>query len=1058
MEVNIRAFSDALDGILAAKTSSSQTAHSAALHKKPFPFSQSCVDHSQNKCSKPAAPEAFQASLSNNDPEVLGDAASVIEPSMQTEKPIAPQKKPTQQLQASPSNDCEKTFFLKEAERKNRSPKIAKFHKRENLPLRSATVKSSNTTVEGFLEHLKSAELVAFKVVEATGVGIGSALLTPQNVRLWMSRSQLPSKSWVTCTSFSHEACAVFELENRADMRKRRELLSYTHNKVVDLPAGGSTDTYVVQDLVAVLVVEDDIERPSLHLDSAAFPIQERHVFSVVIETSSSRHGGFLVLTTTSAAPSCVTSLKVPGTQLNTFLKITISPLASEARPKLIKVRAVCFFRSDTWTTERVIPLQKDDSSLKEGVEAVLQEGAKTTRRSAHSISERRGERCAAETEPTQSPLLSLKGHRQAKKSEGVAHLASLDHDSGADVADFVKAIALASSRQDNAAPEHSSSCSGCSVEYDWFLDRLVDVSASKDNSKDNACRKANLPDAGSETGSEAPVQEYIRTLQAWNAVPALSMKSALTYCLCETTSFSASTIFATKLFGYEAQNHLSQPFKLHFFVVSNFDDIDQSSEQVRSSGVHLPPVHFLSAVASQAASLGYTTELLFTCPANNGFGCALRPHSCTSGSSDAHCKLIFVVPAHCNAEMNEGGIASVTKCLLRTALSIFCESADKRGSRLRQDCAFSRHSTMSCTKPCGALRLLIDGTCCFDDLIPVFAEWAEVSGSLRYYGSASQRTLQLLFSPSLLTRSSGGGEQLGDLSELRREAQWSGLNLRLSGLWRRDINEGEIASDNIVALEANYYCPATYVWQSRRGTLRLVLTDSHFMEYLLCVDGLVAPSPLVSLATSYYGKEADSTTHTLSLTTLSEAPWMMLLQTFEKVRKSPGVSAAALSEGAAADFLALRRHVTVSFAFHILSTAFKRGWARVSASIPLCDGHIRDAAVELQNVHGASLEKGVNGGGGVRSSLGILDEDAFMDTLLQWQYPFPNVVVLHCTDVLHPGPTPSPALTGSLCTSSSGVQEGVLSLFSEEVLHSFAFVPKLDEALSLLQGVTCLS
>ncbi|TPP47234.1 hypothetical protein CGC20_34445 [Leishmania donovani] len=306
------------------------------------------------------------------------------------------------------------------------------------------------------------------------------------------------------------------------------------------------------------------------------------------------------------------------------------------------------------------------------------------------------------------------------------------------------------------------------------------------------------------------------------------------------------------------------------------------------------------------------------------------------------------------------------------------------------------------CAKPSGALRLLIDGTRCFDDLIPVLVEWAEVSGSLRYYGSAAQRTLQLLFFPSWLASSDGDSEQSSALSELRHKAQWSGLALRLSGLWRKSPNEVDSVADDIVALEAEYHCPATYVWQSRRGALRLVLTDAHFMEYFARVDGLVAPSPLVSLATSYCGKEVGCATHTLPLTTLSEAPWMTLLQAAERLCKSTTAPVATSGKDAAADFFALRRRVTVSFAFHILSTAFKREWTRVSASIPLCDGHIRDATFELPNVHVSSLGEKVSGGNGMSSALGLLDEDAFIDTLLQWQYPFPNVVVLHCTDVLN--------------------------------------------------------
>ncbi|CBZ29610.1 conserved hypothetical protein [Leishmania mexicana MHOM/GT/2001/U1103] len=1035
MKVNIKAISDALDSILAADTTSpSEKAHTASIHRQPLLLSQSSVNSSRSKCSKPIPPEASGASFSNGESGAAADAASVIESSMGT-------KNTNQKLKVSPSDGREKVLFARKAERTGRSPKITTSHDQENSPQLSGTTKNTDTAAADFFECIKSVELVAFKVVEATGVGVVSALLTPQNVGRCISRSQLPSKSWVTNTSLSREASVVFEVENRVDMRRFRELPSDTSSSGSAPPVGDNTGT-CVQDFIAVLLVEDAIERQLFHLHSPVFPNQERDAFNVVIETSSSRHGGFVTAASTAAAPSSVTTLKIPGTLLNAFVRITISPPVIEPNTKLIKVRAVCFFRSDSWSTQKAAPVQRGRSSLKRQVQATLRESAKAAPQDAQSVSEQGEERGVIVAGTTQAPPLSLTKHEQERKDEGVAHFSISDYDIDADVAGFVKAVALARSRQDSATARQSSSRGGCNIEYDWLLDTLVDVSTTKDNT----CRKASMPDAG----DEAPVLEYIRTLQAWNSAPALSLNAAVTYCLSETTSFSASTIFATGLFSHEAQNHLSQPFKLHFFVVSPSDDVDQTSEQAYSSGVRLPPVHFLAAIANQAALLGCTTELLFTCPVNSGFGCALRTHNCTSGAQDAHYKIIFVVPVQGSSDMNEGGTTSVMKCLLRTALSIFCEPSDRRGIRLSQECPFSSYSAHQCAKPCGALRLLIDGTRCFDDLIPVLVEWAKVSGSLRYYGSAAQRTLQLLFFPSWLVSSDGDGEQSGVLAELRHEAQWSGLNLRLSGLWRKSTNEVDSVADDIVALEAEYHCPATYVWQSRRGALRLVLTDAHFMEYFARMDGFVAPSPLVSLATSYSGKEVGGATHTLPLTTLSEAPWMTLLQAAERLRKSTTASAATPGKDAAADFFALRRRVTVSFAFHILSTAFKREWARVSASIPLCDGHIRAATLEFQNMHVSSLGERASGGNGMCSALRLLDEDAFIDTLLQWQYPFPNVVVLHCTDVLSAaGPAPSLTSTAALCTSSSRVREGVLSLFSEEVLHSFASVSEVDEALS---------
>ncbi|GET91559.1 hypothetical protein, conserved [Leishmania tarentolae] len=1021
MKVNIKAVSHALDSILAAEKFPLEKAHSPSVPRQAL------------LSSKSIPVEAPEISLLNSASGAWGEIVPVIESS-------ASGIKPAQRVQSFPNDGQEKKSLTTKTERKGRSPKITTLHAPQNSKL-NGSVKKAGTALADLLEYLKNAELVAFKVVEATGVDVASALPTPKNIGQWISQSRLPSKSWVTSTSLSHKACVLFELEDRLDMQKRREFLSAVPSSRGGLLAEGNTCTYVVQDFVAALVVETAAERQSIHLNSSDIADQERQIFNVSIETSSCRSGEFVTAASTSATPGTLTSLKIPGTLLNTFVRITISLPWSGPGTELIKVRAVCFFRSDSWTAEKVAPVQRSHSSLKGEVQGILQANGKGSPQDPQSVSEAVQEKDVEKTERTQPVQLSLRKREHEINDEGVAPFALSEHNIDADVADFVKAVALARSRQDSAIRKLSTFHGRCTVEYDWLLDTLVDASIEKHDSSG----KASIPKAD----TEAPVLEYVHTIQAWNKAPALSVDAAVAYCLSETTSFSVSTIFATGLFSHEAQNHLSQPFKLHFFVVSPSDGIGQSSEQAYSPGVCLPPVHLLSGIASQAALLGCTTELLFTCPTNNGFGCALRTHNCASGAKDAHCKLIFVVPAQSSRVMNEDGVTGVTKCLLCTSLSIFCEPFDKRGIRLSQGCPFYSQSTFQCAKPCGALRLLIDGTRSFDALLPVLVEWAKVSGILRYYGSASQRTLQLLFFPSWLMKSDEV-EESGVFSEPRHEAQWAGLNLRLSALWKKNTNEVDSVADDIVGLEAEYHCPATYVWQSRRGALRLVLTDAHFMEYLSCVDGFVAPSPLVSLATSYYGKEVEGALPTLPLTTLCEAPWMTLLEAAERLRKKSTTPVAALGKDVYADFYALRHRVTVSFAFHILSTAFKRGWARVSAAIPLCEGRIRDATLEFQNAHGPPLGEEVNGGNGMCGALGVLDEDAFMDTLFQWQYPFPNVVVLHCTNVLSAArPIPAPTSTPTVCASSSGVGEGVLSLFSEEVLRFFIPVSKVDEALS---------
>ncbi|KAG5470204.1 hypothetical protein LSCM4_02898 [Leishmania orientalis] len=1035
MKVNIRAISDALDGILAAEASAaSQITHSAIIKRHSPLVLQSNTNSSQSKCLKSVASRTVEAPA---------DAGSVIEPSPGLEKSRTP-KNSTPHLQSSFSDGSEKKLLNRRTKKKGLSPEITRKPDRGSSPPLSNAVKNSNSTVADFLARLGSIELVAFKVVEATGVGLDAVLLTPRNVGRWISRCQLPSNSWVTSVSLSREACVLLELENQEGMRRRKESLSHTHSSGGDKVAGSSTETFMVQDFIAMLVVEDGIERRSLHANSLAFSKEERYLFNVVVETSSSARGSFLTLASTSATPGSVTTLKIPGTLLKAFVRIAVCPTESEPRTKLIKVRAVCFFHSDTWTAAQLTPLQKHSATLEEEEgEATLRESMMAVRPKAQSTDEGMPERVAGETEITETSLLSLAKQGQDRKGEGVAHPALSVHDPGARIANFVKAVALARLRQDSAVPKRSCLHGVGDVEYDWFLDTLVDVSTAK-VTQDRASSKASTPGAD----SEAPELEYIRALQAWSSAPALSVEAALTYCLSETTSFSASTLLGSVFFGHEAQEHLSQPFKLHVLVISFSEGIDRGRTQAYSSGVSLPPVHIMSAIASEVASLGYTTELLFTCPVNNGFGCAIRPYSCSSGHQGAHYKLIFVVPAQSSSKGEEGSAAGTMELLLRTALSIFLNSSDMRGSRLSPGSAFSSHSTPENRNPCGALRLLIDGMRCFDYLMPVLAEWAEAAGSLRYYGSAAQRTLQLLFFPSCFI-SNGDDGRPGDLSELRHDAQWSGLSLRLSGIWRKNTDEADSVADDIVALEAECHCPATYVWQSGRGALRLVLTDAHFMEYFTFVDGVVAPSPLVSLATNHYRTELDSAAHTLPLTTFSEAPWMTLLQAAERLHKRSVESPAAFSKDAAADFFALRHRITISFAFHILSTAFKRGWARVSASIPLCDGNIRAATIELQEVRLPPVAGMVSGENGACNALRLLDEDAFMDTLLQWQYPFPNVVVLHCTDILCAGPKPSPASTTAPRASSSRAREGVLSLFSEELLHTFVAVSKPDEALS---------
>ncbi|KAG5496277.1 hypothetical protein JKF63_02578 [Porcisia hertigi] len=1026
MEVNIKAISDALDDIFAAEAGfKSNKAHSAIIHRQPILLSKSNIDRSRGKRAKPVAPEESAAANGN----------SVTGSSIGAEKSPSSEKRLIQLKQASLSDGNEKTEFINKSERKSMSPELSKPHERERPPTQNSAGKSLDAEVAKFLELLERVEVVPFRAVEATGIGVRSVILTPRSVDRVISRSQLPSKSWLTNISLARKASALFELENRADIRRNEEPPSHSSVSQRNQPGEDSTASFVIQNFLAVLVIEDDTGRDSPAPQSSSAPNGEQHLFSVTIKTSSSQRGVFSVAASASAISGCVTTLEIPSALLNTFVQLTISPLKSQPTPKFIKVRAICIFRPETSAIEKRIHTQVHHQSLEENVEVALPEGIETARQSERSVRRSAQKKGPAETKPTQPPSIPLTKHGD------VAHLTWSSHDSAVSVASYVKGVALTRLRQQSSTPKQPSSGGGDKVEYDWLLDTLVNVSAKREGAHDGACRKASMPSKECETATG----EYIRALQAWNCAPALSAEAALTFCLSETTSFSVSTIYATGLFSHEAQNHFLQPFKLHFFVVSGTPDVDKSSMRAYALGIPVPPVHFLSAIAGQTALLGYTAELLFTCPENNGFVCALRPYSCTPGT---HYKLLFVVLAHSNGE-NKDDTASVTKGLLRTALSIFCDPARARGRLLSQDTAFPFHRTVSRAKPCGALRLLIDGTCCLDDLMPVFSEWAKVAGGLRYYGSAAQRTVQLLFFPFHLGSSDGNSERLSVVSEPRKEAQWSRLRLWLLGLWKKDTNETDSVADDIVALEVDYHCPATYVWQSRRGALRLVLTDAHFMEYITRVDGLVASSSLVSLVRGYYGSDVNGSTHMPMFSTLSEAPWTMLLNAAEKMRHGSVVSVTSLGEGAAVDFFALRRRVTVSFAFHVLSTAFKRGWARVSASLPLCNGHIRGDMRELQSVHLPVLASSVGSENGMGGALKLLDEDAFMDTLLQWQYPFPNVVVLHCTNVLHAVTGSSSASTTARCPPYSLVQEGVMSFFSEEVLRSFGSVSKPEEALS---------
>ncbi|KAK7199821.1 hypothetical protein NESM_000029200 [Novymonas esmeraldas] len=1038
MEVNIRAFSDALDGLLAAEAGGeTHKPHSAIVHRRP-PQPQGVATSQRRTADAVAAalPEPAEPPQLTNERQSKRRATPITEadssPAAELNESGAT---PIPHLEGAAVSDREKSHLTKKSVRKSQSPPLHRSGEQKRSGLRTASPEWHHDGADSFLGHLGTMEIVAATVVEASGVGASSVLLTPSNVSRRLSRVQLSSKRWVTDASLTRRAFALFSLGGgQSDVRQQRTLPSAVTDAGNDNGCGDAAGTSVVRDITVTLVVEHSLATPSSKLRPLASARQKAHGVVVSIETSHSRYDGFVSSASAAMSSDGVVTLKLAGPNIARFVRLGISTIDSEDGGALIKVLAVCFSHADSWTAESVSPEPKVVMSLEEEVETARRSGATPRTQNIPDTAEKvfSGERANEVVSPAPPMQQDLTA---AEKSEP-APLSCVD--GGAEVARFVKDVALRRLRQQSAAPQKSCPQQEGQVEYDWLLDALVNVASPADGQGGTAYRAASSPASAVETESEEPVNEYIRTLQAWNSVPGWSVEHTLEFFLSQTTSFSASTISAPQLFGPDVQDHLSLPFRLHLLFVGASEEESWGSTQGARRGGRLPPVAFMSAVASGAASIGYTMELLCSCPASNGFGCALRPHSRTSERHDASCKLLLVVPAYKGSVGEDADIPSVAAVTLRTALAIFCRGPGERSDRERCTPPQHSHGEFPLTKPYGVLRLLMDSTRSLDALLPVVSDWARVAGSIRYYGSASQLTLRLLFFPTHMVSSGGGGD-----AGPRAEAQWSTLRLQLCGLWRSKASAVDGAAESIVAVEAHYQCPATYAWQSRRTSLRLVLTDAHFAEFLTRVDGFVAPSALVRLAAGYVGGVSGTAAGVSSLISFSEAPWISLVRAVEQLFGPHAAAALPPSEERVADFFALRRRVTVSFVFHVLSTAFKRSWVRVSASVPLCDGRVRGAAAVLERALAPSREGGAAGDRSFGGALGLLDEDAFMDTIFQWRYPYPSVLLLHCTDVLH-------CHTMLASTSAAPmIRDGVGGLFSDATLRSFAAVASPTEALS---------
>lgn len=1050
MEVNIKAVSDALDSLLVEEEwngRGSQPKRTSAIvprRRQPIlkppstasPLTAGFLE-SRSRIAE-AAPNSQVANKPSASKAQIDSSPQQKEADAYTEKANS-----VSRLRSATLNDSNSPSLSSRKESLARRTTDSA-HKERNS---RRTADKTLGVVDGLAsyEKLRSVEILAAKPLEASGLGISSAFITSRNVAKRVDKVQLSSKSWVTNTTLTPYAHALFELESfEASVQAHTRTSPYDENS-----SSGNSHRVHYQDVTLLLHLDTRSDR------ERRTPADEL-LYDVTVEASSSRRRGFILLSEALSVTDGVSFLTIPGGLLNHFIRVSVKSAEGMCEDKLIRVRALCLFWSDTWSSKKIEqdPLK---SSLEDEVEAAIQKY--NTEDKSRFLSHQAPESTEAvlTSRPAASPQYSPSkvGELQTDSGETVPEPLCSSPSDSRNVADFVRQIALAGLRD---VKEETHRKRESSVPTSYVYNWLTDSAELGDLARPGGLRQVRSAQNEEESRPSSPppvsaLAEYIETLQAWNIAPLWSVSRAVDFCMSQTTSFSVSTAPAGALFADDAPVHFVQPFKVHFLVVSSSAAGTEVDISLAPSSAALPPLSSLSVLARQASSCGYAAELLFRCDDGGSFGCVLRPEKDIFQCSEEHCKLVFVVSAEKQQNAHTRDVPGATELLLQTALDLYNQS-EKVSLFVRKSASpsFSGGSLEeNPPRPLrGVLRMLVDRTGSFERLASILTQWSLMSGPVRYYGNASQSFLRMLLTPwhfaGLADNGFGAEVERGNF---KAEAHWCRLHVKAIGLWKSNTLPAGEASEGTIALELQARDSVSFVWQSvarSRATLRLVLTDNHLLESLPLADGLVVSNHAAALVQKFCLCPGKRDAAMPCAAPLSDAPWEELLQSAKALF---GVAEGVFEHTTLHTFLALRRRISVSFAFHILSTAFKRGWRSVCASMP--DAYIEFEAIASEQTKSGEGHAGVPVflDGFAHKSVSFIDEDAFMDTFVQWSYPLPRVVTVHCKSVFLPLAEQSPksgtAAEQANTWSSGG---GVATLFSIETLCKFSPVQSLEEAI----------
>ena len=1059
MQVNVKAMSDALDGLLEDKALNHQASrqwHNPAIIQKLQPPRLERIA-SNTYIGDEKAIDEHDVTLIATDHAVATQEISTSMTNTSNEKVNSARKSSSKSpSQKRPkSADPRDPLLSRSLEKEHRSRRSSRFQQRntENRESRAST--SDNlSAAEDFFEQIRSAEVIPVKPVEASGLGIGSVLLTPHNVASRIESAQLPSKSWATSTSLTSSAHAVLQLTDFKQLH--REQLGQSPQRHGTTSCESDVYTVAYRNVKIAVLVDSGS-------DGASRWTPGDLSWNITVETSNSRRCGFITVGEVQSARDSLAVLSIPGTLLSQFLRVTVKPLEETVVVKLIRVRALCILWDDTWTSVNVEQTQLTQS-LEEEVEEVLQSHSPNSK--GGYLPEEKQRKNAnsrqAHLSPRKESLPTIEervgGGRGSLPEVAVAGFGEISS-----AADLVKTLVLSKLCSDSAERSLGKTAEDISqktaLEYNWLSDQLETRGPERVGLSRHDCSQKTHDKADDKCCAvNSALSEYIATLQAWNSVPSWSIEEAIDFCMMQTTSFSASTISAAELFNDGvAAFHLTQPFKVHFLITFSPSADKEVNNSALPSGATPPPLTSLSAVATQAASLGFSFELLFKSDFCSSFGCVLRPESSLFDCAEERFKLLLVVPSHDHQDAHLTKTEDVVLFLLTTALNIFLASCGARKEVKQQPSSSAQTSFLKHAPapfPHGVLRLLIDGTESFGRTSPVLTKWSEVAGPIRYYGDASQPLLNMLLAPSHFAEleDTASSAEVGD--KYGSEAQWSRLHIKNVGEWKVNSTAEQDAFKEILALELQARSPANYAWQSTlhdHAPLRLLLTDNHVLESAHVVDGFVLPPYVRKLAERYLLRCDSRKAHTPSIAPLSETPWIELLQLAKRVFMGSGEASGTSERDAAESFFSLRRRVATSFAFYILSTAFKRGWERVGVSVPASCAQFNALTATGGTADGAASKHVVVADLLSHVSVSFLDEDAFMDTLVQWRYPFPKLLILHCTALFGDAALSAPlhdAAASSMATSRCNAS-GIATLFSRETLSKFCFLNSFEEALT---------